>query len=149
MTRFSSLPLAPPDNAAGVQQVSGWLTGFPPRMGFGRGYAEHDPWRFDAVRLVESGEADCALWISSYRDAAPEWSRKVPLIALATKSDGFAHAPEVMITVGRPGIDHDGVEHLAASGTLASVSARDPTNTLSVAQAVGKIAAAMPAERPC
>jgi formylmethanofuran dehydrogenase subunit B len=148
-TRFSSLPLAPPDNAAGVQQVSGWMTGLPPRTGFGRGYAEHDPWRFDAARLVESGEADCALWISAYRQTAPGWARKVPLIALAAKPDGFAHAPEVLISVGRPGIDHDGVELLAASGTLASVTARDPTNALSVAEAVGRIAAALPAERLC
>src|SRR5262249_36246975 len=36
-TRFSGLPLAPPDNAAGVQQVSGWLSGFPLRTGFCRG----------------------------------------------------------------------------------------------------------------
>jgi formylmethanofuran dehydrogenase subunit B len=149
MTRFSSLPLAPPDNAAGVQQVSGWLTGLPPRTGFGRGYPEHDPWRFDAVRLVDSGEADCALWISAYRDAAPAWTRKVPLIALAAKPDGFAHPPEITIAVGRPGIDHDAVEHLPASGTLASLTARDPTSALSVAEAVGRIAAALPVGRAC
>ena len=50
--------------------------------GFGRGFPEHDPWRFDAARLVESGEADCALWISAYRAAAPAWTRPVPMIAL-------------------------------------------------------------------
>ena len=66
-TRFTGLPLAPGDNAAGVMQACGWMTGFPMRTGFGRGYPEHDPWRFDATRLVESGEADCALWISAYR----------------------------------------------------------------------------------
>ncbi|MBV8837127.1 MAG: tungsten formylmethanofuran dehydrogenase, partial [Alphaproteobacteria bacterium] len=81
-SRFSGLPLAPSDNAAGVQQVAGWLAGLPLRTGFCRGYAEHDPWRFDAVRLVESGEADCALWISAYRTVSPTWTRTVPLIAL-------------------------------------------------------------------
>ena len=61
------LPLAPGDNAHGVLQACGWMTGFPLRTGFGRGYPEHDPWRFDARRLVDAGEADCALWISAYR----------------------------------------------------------------------------------
>src|SRR5262249_23282570 len=32
-TRFSGLPLAPGDNAVGVLQVCGWITGFPPRTG--------------------------------------------------------------------------------------------------------------------
>src|SRR5262249_5698792 len=33
-TRFSSLPLGPGDNALGVMEVCGWMTGFPMRTGF-------------------------------------------------------------------------------------------------------------------
>ena len=37
-TRFSgSLPIEPPDNAAGVLQACGWMTGCPMRTGFARG----------------------------------------------------------------------------------------------------------------
>ena len=74
-TRFSGLPLAPADNAMGVLQTCGWMTGFPMRTGFGRGFPEHDPWLFDGQRLVDSGEADCVLWISAYRAAAPAMAR--------------------------------------------------------------------------
>ena len=148
-TRFTGLPLAPPDNAAAVQQASGWLTGFPLRTGFARGYPEHDPWRFDATRLVDSGEADCAVWISAFRAAPPAWSRAVPTIALAQTPDGFHRHPEVTIAVGRPGIDHEAVEYLAVTGTLAAVSASTPSNALSVAAAIAQIAAALPAEAPC
>jgi formylmethanofuran dehydrogenase subunit B len=148
-TRFSGLPLSPPDNGAAVQQVSGWLTGFPLRTGLARGYPEHDPWRFDAVRLVDSGEADCAVWISAFGAATPAWSRDVPLIALAQTPDGFRHPPAVTIPVGRPGLDHDAVEHLAATGTLAAVTAGKPSKALSVADAVARITAALPAEKPC
>lgn len=148
-TRFTGLPLAPLDNGAAVQQVSGWLTGFPLRTGFGRGYPEHDPWRFDAVRLVDSGEADCAVWISAFGAAAPAWSRDVPLIALAQTPNGFRRPPAVTIVVGRPGIDHDAVEHLAVTGTLASVSAGKPSKALSAADAITQIATALPAEQPC
>lgn len=148
-TRFTGLPLTAADNAAAVQQASGWLTGFPLRTGFARGYPEHDPWRFDAVRLIDSGESDCALWISSFRAASPAWSRKVPTIALAPTPDGFHHPPDITIAVGRPGVDHDAVEHLAATGTLAAVRAGKPSNALSVADAVAQITAALSAEQPC
>ena len=65
------MPIGARGGASGVVQVGGWMTGFPPRTGFGRGYPEHDPWRFDARRLVDSGEADAALWISAYDGEAP------------------------------------------------------------------------------
>ena len=77
-TRFTGLPLASADNAAGVLQVSGWMTGFPMRTSFARGYPEHDPWIFEAGRLVDSGEADCALWISAYGHEIPRWKAKSP-----------------------------------------------------------------------
>ena len=81
-TRFSSLPLGAADDAAGVVQASGWSTGFPVRTSFGRGFPEHDTWRFDADRLVESGEADAALWISAYGERRPHWKQQIPLVAL-------------------------------------------------------------------
>jgi len=148
-TRFSGLPLAPPDNAAGVQQASGWLIGFPLRTGFCRGHAEHDPWRFDAVRLVESGEADCAVWISAYRTQAPAWQRAVPLIALAPASSDLARAAEVAFAVGRPGIDHDGIEQSAATGALTALTASAPADAISVAAVIDHISAALPAAPPC
>jgi formylmethanofuran dehydrogenase subunit B len=148
-TRFTSLPLMPGDNAAAVQQVSGWKTGFPLRTGFGRGFPEHDPWRFDAVRLVDSGEADCALWIAATSAAAPAWRRKVPLIVLTATPDELPFPSEVRFVVGRPGVDHDAVEHLAATGTLAPLRAQKPANTPTVADVVTQIAAALPAARPC
>ena len=146
-TRFSGLPLASADNAAAVQQVAGWMTGFPLRTGFGRGLPEHDPWRFEATRLIDSGEADCALWISAYCARSPTWKRNPPLVALAAKPDTLG--ADVAIAVGRPGIDHDAVEHLAATATLSAVSASKPSNAMSVASVIGRIRAALPAARPC
>ena len=143
-TRFTGLPLAPPDNALGVLQACGWMTGFPMRTGFGRGHPEHDPWRFDATRLVESGEADCALWISAYRVSAPDWKRSVPMIALTGAQASFRPTPRVHIEVGRPATDHDAVEHLPATGTLVPVAAARPSEAVSVADVVARIASALP-----
>jgi formylmethanofuran dehydrogenase subunit B len=146
-TRFSGLPLASADNAAAVQQVAGWITGYPLRTGFGRGLPEHDPWRFKAERLVDSGEADCAVWISAYGARPPTWTRELPLVALTNNPNTLR--TDVTISVGRPGLDYNAVEHLAATGTLAAVSARHPKAVASVASVLDKIITKLPAARPC
>jgi formylmethanofuran dehydrogenase subunit B len=140
-TRFSGLPLAPGDNAIGVLQVCGWMTGFPMRAGLGRSYPVHDPWQYRAARLVESGEADCVLWISAYRAQAPEWNGDPPTIALAPADARFHNLPHVHIAVGVPGRDHDGVEHHPMIATLAAVAATHRSNALSVAAAIAAIEA--------
>jgi formylmethanofuran dehydrogenase subunit B len=150
-TRFSGLALSPGDNACGVQQVCGWMTGLPVRTGFGRGFGEHDPWRHDATRLVEGGEADCALWICAYGTSQPPWKRDLPLIALAPADAQFDTLPNVRITVGHPGRDHDCVEHVAALGTLVTVSASHPSEAIPVARVLARIATSLPTGRtwPC
>jgi formylmethanofuran dehydrogenase subunit B len=143
-TRFCGLPLDPADNAAGVLQVCGWLSGLPMRTSFARGVAEHDPWRFAARRLIESGECDCVLWISAYGSAKPDWEQDVPMIALTAPDAGFPRPPRVLIGVGRPGIDHDGVERNLTRGALAAVAATRRSPAPSVAQAIVRITSALP-----
>jgi formylmethanofuran dehydrogenase subunit B len=142
-TRFSGVPVPPGDNAAGVQQVCGWTMGFPVRTGYGRSYPEHDPWQYRAARLVDSGEADCVLWISAWQAAAPGWKSDPPTIALAPADAKFAKPPRVHIAVGAPGRDHDGVAHDAMLGSLAALTAisPSPSGALSVAAAIDSIAA--------
>jgi formylmethanofuran dehydrogenase subunit B len=144
--RFSGLPLPPGDNANGVQQVCGWMTGFPVRTGTGRSRPDHDPWHYCAARMLESGEADCMLWISAYRATAPQWSGDAPAIILAPAGTKFAKAPRIHIAVGAPGQDHDGVAYHAALGTFAAMTAVSPGEALSVAAAIDVIAAYLPAE---
>jgi formylmethanofuran dehydrogenase subunit B len=145
-TRFTSLPLAPGDNAAGVQQVCAWMTGLPARTGFARGFPEHDPWMFEAERLVESGEADCVVWISAYRAETPRWRKPFTLIALTDASAEFLTTPAVQIEIGRPGVDHDGVDYCAPMATFASRSASNPSHKPSAADVIGMLAAALDGE---
>ncbi|MGH7210247.1 MAG: hypothetical protein ACREF1_02140, partial [Acetobacteraceae bacterium] len=140
-TRFAGLPIVPPGNAAGVAQTCGWLTGFPIRVGFGRGEAEHDPWRFDAARMIAAGEADAALWIDAIAGSAPAWN--VPIVVLAAPGTHFAAPPAVAITVGRPGVDHDAVLFDPALGSLVAREAA-AGEAPSAADALGRILAALP-----
>jgi formylmethanofuran dehydrogenase subunit B len=138
-TRFAGLPWAAPDNAAGVAQAAAWRTGFPLRVGFGRGAPEHDPWRFDAARMIEAGEADAAVWVSACSPAAPPWRRAVPTVALVAEGTRFAAAPAVAITVGRPGVDHDGVLFDPRLGVIAARYAADATRKPHVAGVIGRL----------
>ena len=142
-TRFSTLPLPPPDNGAGVLAACGWTTGFPMRTGFGAGAPLHDPWRFDAERLVASGETDCVLWISAFGAAPPEWPNAMTVIALCEPTAQFAKDPNVRIAIGRPGVDHDAVMHSSDAGTLVAVTASARSAAPSVAQALERIAAGL------
>ncbi|MDQ6869274.1 MAG: tungsten formylmethanofuran dehydrogenase [Pseudomonadota bacterium] len=139
-TRFSGLPLGNDCNGSGVVQTSGWMTGFPMRTSFGRGFPEHDTWRFDAMRMVESGEADAALWISAYGREAPHWKKNIPLVALACPQTAFAQEPQVCIEIGCPGIDHDAAEFARETGSIVSRKASHPSHAFSVEAVVSEIA---------
>ena len=142
-TRFSTLPLAAPDDGVGVLAACGWKTGFPMRTGFGAGVPVHDPWRFDAERLVASEETDCVLWISAFGAAPPAMRNGVNFIALSERTAEFVEEPNVRITVGRPGVDHDAVIHSSEAGTLVALAALARTATPSVAEALERIASGL------
>lgn len=122
-TRFSTLALAARDNGLGVQTVCGWMTGFPLRTGFGRGWPEHDPWRYDAQRIVAAGETDCVIWVSSLPGGAAPNSRVDILL-----DDGRAELVEtprvrIVVSAPRPGVVYDPrIGTLAASETVGSAA---------------------------
>ena len=141
-TRFSTLPLAAPDNGAGVLTACGWMTGFPMRTGFGTGAPEHDPWRFDAERLAASGETDCVLWVSAFAATPPVWLAGTICLALCTLETQLPETPKVRIEVARPGVDHDAVLHSPDTGTLGAVIATERrTAAPTVAEALTRVAA--------
>lgn len=143
-TRFAGLPLVPPNGAEGVAQACAWMTGFPMRTGFAGAQPLHDPWRFDAQRLIDSGEADAALWISAFSPIPPPWNNAVPTIALVPAGTVFATPPSVLFTVGDPGRDHDTMVFDQALGGIAFAAATAPTAIPSVADTMTAITAALP-----
>ena len=142
-TRFSTLPLPAPDNGQGVLAACGWMTGFPMRTGFGSGAPQHDPWRFDAQRLVASGETDCVVWVSAFGTPAPKWLRTQRFIALSGRDTKFADEPNVRFVIGRPGVDHDAVLHSPDVGALVAARVGTRTSGPSAADALGRIAACL------
>lgn len=147
-TRFTGVPIGGRGNATGVLQTSAWMTGFPPRTGFGRGYPEHDTWRFEASRLVESGEADAALWISAYSGEAPPWEDvDIPLITLGPPGSAPKHG--LFIAVGKPGVNYDAVEFAQETSSMVLRRASAPAELPTVAEAIAAISAKFSEDLPC
>jgi formylmethanofuran dehydrogenase subunit B len=101
-TRVTLLPIINDAGAQTAALVSSWTTGFPPRVGFGRGYPEFDFWRYDAERLTRSGECDALLWLSPIAAKGPDWKTDIPVIAITRAGAVFSRAPEILIETEIP-----------------------------------------------
>jgi len=146
-SRASALFLPASERAWGSALASAWVTGFPLRVGFGRGFPEFDPWRFDAARMIEAGEADFQLWVSGSSRATPEPRPGTSLVALARTAAPVTGAA-VTIAIGEAGLDHDAVLYAASTGSFVSVSASAPSPLPPAAAIIHAIAGHVPAGAP-
>ena len=140
-TRWSGVSVVEDGGAAAATLVSGWTTGFPLRTAFGRGYPEHDPWRFDARRLVQSGEADAIVWIAAPGEAAPAWLGEIPTVELSTQP---RRSEAICIAAGVSGLDHDAVVYDQRTGTLVRHIAAEPSGIPNVAAVLDRLTALLP-----
>lgn len=145
--RASALHLPVSESGWGAVLASTWMTGFPPRASFARGFPEFDPWRFDVARMLAGREADCHLWISARESLPLPESNGVPLIVLAKTSKPVTGA-EVTIAIGEARVDHDAVVYSARTGSLRSVAARSASQQPSAATVLRLIAGHVAAEAP-
>jgi formylmethanofuran dehydrogenase subunit B len=99
-TRASSIPLGGPGEAWGAAQVATAVTGYPLRVGFAGGEAEHDAWAHDGARLLAAGEVDLVVEISSLAGfQAPDPASDVPLIVLGAAASASAPRPAIGFAV--------------------------------------------------
>jgi formylmethanofuran dehydrogenase subunit B len=142
-TRWSGISVSGDASAHGASVACGWMTGFPLRTAFGRGFPEQDSWQFEARRLVESGEADAAVWISTFGAPRPDWLT-VPTVLISDMA-GPERRDGATFVVGRPAVDHDAVLFDRRTGTLVAHAARTPRNLPTAADALRAIAARLSA----
>ncbi len=131
-TRCVGLPLSGNDNAQGAAQAMLWQAGWPMRVSFAAGAPAHDPWRFDAERLMAAGEIDALLWVAAL-SASPPPARAVPTIAVVAPDVILPKAPAVEIRVGVPGLDHAGAVTRADGVITLPLAAARPSALPSVA----------------
>jgi formylmethanofuran dehydrogenase subunit B len=107
-TRCSGLPLGGNEGDITANQVSSWISGFPVRNSFKRGYPEYDPYRFSMRHQLDSGEADALIWISTLNPEHRPPETRVPTIVIGHPAMQLANEPDVFIPAGIPGVDHAG-----------------------------------------
>lgn len=96
-----------------AQLTSAWHSGFGIRTSFARGYPEQDLQRHAGERLLNSGEADLAVWISSLSDRPPPRTRQ-PRIVIGHPAMQFEEQPpDIFLPVAVPGVHRQGFMHRA------------------------------------
>lgn len=94
-----------------AQLCGAWHTGFGLRTSLARGYPEQDLRRFSARRLLDEGQADLLVWISSL-DASPPPDCEQPRIVFGHPAMTFGDMPpEVFLPVAVPGVHRTGFIH--------------------------------------
>jgi formylmethanofuran dehydrogenase subunit B len=106
-TRCSGFPLGGKEGDQTANQVCGWITGYPARTSFARGFPEYDPFLYESQTLIQNGEADALLWLQSFNTTPPP-ETTLPTIVLGRSGMIFNREPDVFIPIGTPGIDHSG-----------------------------------------
>lgn len=144
-TRAAGFPLGGGDGAATVNQVFTWLGGLPLRSRRGALGSEHEPWRFDAQRLIDDGAVDALLWVSSFR-AAPVPALAGPRIVLGLPALAAYLGDEantVFIPVSTPGLHTAG--HLCRADGVVMLPLHRvlPSAWPSVAEVASRLAEAL------
>jgi formylmethanofuran dehydrogenase subunit B len=136
-TRFSALPVFADPAALGADTILGWMTGFPARTSLARGFADHDAWTHSAERLIGSGEADVALWVSA---APADWPKPIATIAISPRP----RTARIAFETGEPGVDHDSALFSGGIGTFVNAQASAPSAKRSAAAVLAAIMEALP-----
>jgi formylmethanofuran dehydrogenase subunit B len=139
-TRCVGLPLGGTGNGVGAMQAALWQVGWPLRLGFADGTPRHDPWRYDARRLLASGEADLLLWAATLVAEAPPATDR-PVIAIVSDDVMLTKPAAVEIRVGIPAIDHAGAVFRSDTVIALPLQATHPSDQVSVADVAQAILA--------
>lgn len=109
-TRAAAFPLGGSVTASTVNQVFAWLSGLPLRSRAGPGGLEHEPYCFDAKRLLADGSVDALLWISSFGPDFPLPETALPRIVIGHPSMALPADENgvVVIPVSTPGVGSAG-----------------------------------------
>ena len=143
VTRWAVLPVAGGDGLVGASQAMLWQSGVPLRSRFTGDGPRFAPHRLGAERLLAAGEADLLIWISAFRPVPPP-DAPVPLIALAHPETRFSRAPEVLLPVGVPGVDHGGATFRMDGVVALPLAPTRASNRKSAAELLAAIGRALP-----
>lgn len=138
-TRWNALPLAVPAGQNELIRMSSSLTGLPVPATLNNRQADHDRWRYSARQVIERGEADCVLWISSSTTALPDWLTGGPELIVVSAHDQSVSNARVQAKIGIAGVDYPAIIEPAELGAFAAITTPDGSSDGSAACIIGAI----------
>lgn len=135
-TRWSGLPLGGNDGDTSATQVCTWQAGYPLRTTFEASGPHYEPVLYATDALLESGDVDAMVWISAFDPERTPPATNCPTIVLGRADMTFTRPPDVFIPVAVPGVQHTGFLHRMDAVVALPLSAPDPADLPSVAQAL-------------
>jgi formylmethanofuran dehydrogenase subunit B len=103
-------------NARGAEDVLAWQTGFPAAVSLARGHPRANPGELSAAALLERGEVDAALVVTSDPLAhlpapAADRLRELPLVVVDARATATSRAARVAFATAADGIEVPGTLH--------------------------------------
>ncbi|NDW05242.1 hypothetical protein [Jiella pacifica] len=140
-TRASTLPVFAEADAMGAALQATWTAGFPLRLSFGRGAAEHDAALNASERqLSGAGEADLAVLVEALAGASPATLEAAIPAILLTADPASAGSAKVAFHVATAGRDQDGVLYDPRFGGFIAKTAQTKSELPSVAAILDALA---------
>ena len=107
-TRSAGLPLTSGDGDSSATNVATWISGYPLRNSFKRGYPEYNPYAFKTEQMLNTNEADIVVWISTFKPMTPILSQQSSIV-IGHPNTLFTQQPDVFIPVRVPGLQQKGL----------------------------------------
>ena len=109
-TRSSGLPLGGNEGDVGAYNASSWISGYPFRTSYRKGYPDYEPYHYSTDRMLEEQEADALFWISSFSvDRLPP-PNQAATVVIGHPNMKLDVEPDVFIPIAIPGLDSRGIQ---------------------------------------
>ncbi len=144
-TRSAGLPLSGNDGDVTAYNVSTWISGYPFRNSYRRGYPDYDPYHYDTSRLLAEGETDILVWINSFNPERLPPQSNGPTIVIGHPGMQFKQSPDVFIPIAIPGLEANGAQFRSDSSVTLPLRKLRDTSLPTLADVLSSIESALKA----
>ncbi|MCB5184500.1 formylmethanofuran dehydrogenase subunit B [Methylobacillus gramineus] len=144
-TRSAGLPLSGNDGDVTAYNVSTWISGYPFRSSYRRGYPDYDPYHYETSALLAEGEVDALIWINSFNPERVPPASKTPTVVIGHPAMQFEQPPAVFIPIAIPGLEASGAQFRSDSSVTLPLKKLRATELPTLGDVLSAIEAALKA----
>ena len=142
-TRSAGLPLSGNDGDVSAYNVSTWISGYPFRSSYRRGFPDYDPYHYETTRLLAEGEADALIWINSFNPERQPPATTLPTVVIGHPASALEKPAEVFIPIAVPGLEANGAQFRSDSSVTLPLRKLRETDLPTLADVLSAIEATL------